>query len=115
MRSLRRFGVLAAIAAAGVVGAMAAGRADPATPPAEPTQQGCAVAVGAARSLAAALPDDDLSRQFAERDLEQALVEAGNGEFDDCLEWAARASEEVRSHAHQLAPGESLKVRRADQ
>lgn len=63
-----------------------------------------------ARTLAAAMPADDLSRYFAERDLHQALVEAGNGEFDDCLELAARATEETRERRHTLQPGETLKV-----
>ena len=42
------------------------------------------------------LPADDLSRYFAERNLQQAMVEAGNGEFDDCLEMAERATDEVQ-------------------
>ena len=56
---------------------------------AEPTREDCEAAVEQARALAAALPADDLSRYFAERDLQQAMIEAGNGEFDDCLEMAA--------------------------
>jgi hypothetical protein len=99
--------------------ALAAGaapcRAESGAPAAEPTREACVAAVDAARALAAALPEDDLSRRFAERDLEQALVEAGNGEFDDCLELAARASEEIRGRHHCLAPGETLEVRRADE
>jgi hypothetical protein len=77
---------------------------------AEPTSEGCEAAVGQARSLAAALPADDLSRYFAERDLHQAMIEAGNGEFDDCVEMAARATEEIRERRHTLQPGETLKV-----
>jgi cellobiose-specific phosphotransferase system component IIA len=72
-------------------------------------------AVGEARTLAATLPAGDLSRYFAERDLQQALTEAGNGEFDDCLEWVARAKEEVQERHHTLQPGETLKVRPADE
>lgn len=68
-----------------------------------------------ARALAEALPADDLSRYFAERDLHQAMVEAGNDEFDDCLEMAERATEEVREHRHVLQPGETLKVLRSDE
>jgi hypothetical protein len=77
---------------------------------AEPTKEGCEAAVEQTRSLAAALPADDLSRYFAERDLHQAMVEAGNGEFDECLEAAARAAEEITERRHTLQPGEKLKV-----
>ena len=38
------------------------------------------------------------------------MVEAGNGEFDECLEAAARATEEVKERRHTLQPGEKLKV-----
>jgi len=76
----------------------------------EPTQEDCNAAVAEARALAAALPSDHLSRYFAERHLHQALVEAGNGEFDECLDMAARASDEVRERRHELLPGEKLKV-----
>ena len=68
-----------------------------------------------ARAQAAALPADDLSRYFAERDLHQALVEAGNGEFDDCLDAAARATEEMRERRHTLQPGERLKILQPDE
>lgn len=76
----------------------------------EPTQEDCNAAVSEARALAAGLPPDHLSRYFAERHLHQALVEAGNGEFDECLEMAARASDEVRERRHALGLGEKLKV-----
>jgi hypothetical protein len=81
----------------------------------EPTREDCEAAVEQARALATALPADDPSRYFAERDLHQAMVEAGNGEFDDCLEMAERATEEVREHRHVLHPGETLKVLRPDE
>jgi hypothetical protein len=82
---------------------------------AEPTKEGCEAAVEQTRALAAALPADDLSRYFAERDLHQATVEAGNGEFDECLEAAARATEEIKERRHTLQPGEKLKVLQADE
>jgi hypothetical protein len=81
----------------------------------EPTREDCEAAVEQARALSAALPADDPSRYFAERDLHQAMVEAGNGEFDDCLEMAERATDEVREHRHVLCPGETLKVLRPDE
>ena len=76
----------------------------------EPTKEGCEAAVEQTRSLAAALPADDLSRYFAERDLHQAMIEAGNGEFDDCLDMTARATDEIKERRHTLQPGEKLKV-----
>lgn len=76
----------------------------------EPTREDCNTAVAEARALAATLPTDHLSRYFAERHLHQALAEAGNGEFDECLDMAARASDEVRERRHELRPGEKLKV-----
>jgi hypothetical protein len=81
---------------------------------AEPSKQDCDAAVEQARALAAALPADNLSRYFAERELHQALVEAGNGEFDECLEMAARAAEEAKERRHELPPGETLKVLKPD-
>lgn len=81
----------------------------------EPTRADCEAAVEQARALAAALPADDISRYFAERDLHQAMVEAGNGEFDDCLEAAARATDELRERRHTLQPGERLKILRPDE
>jgi len=82
---------------------------------AEPSKQDCDAAVEQARALAAALPADNLSRYLAERELHQALVEAGNGEFDECLEMAARAAEEAKERRHELPPGETLKVLRPDE
>lgn len=76
----------------------------------EPTRESCEAAVEQTRALAAALPADDLSRYFAERDLHQATIEAGNGEFDDCLDMTARATDEIKQRRHTLQPGEKLKV-----
>jgi hypothetical protein len=82
---------------------------------AELTREGCVAAVEQARALAMALPDGDVSRYFAERHLHQAMIEAGNGEFDDCLEWTERAIDEVKERRHTLEPGETLKVLRPDE
>jgi len=76
----------------------------------EPTRETCDAAVAAARAQAAALPADDVSRYFAERDIQQALVEAGNGEFDDCLEKVESATLELRERHHSLQPGERLDI-----
>ena len=40
----------------------------------------------------------------------QAMIEAGNGEFDDCLDMTARATDEIKERRHTLQPGEKLKV-----
>ena len=87
--------------------------AEPAS--AEPSKQECDAAIEQARALAAALPADNLSRYFAERELQQAMIEAGNGEFDECLEMAARAAEEAKERRHELPPGEKLKVLKPDE
>lgn len=76
----------------------------------EPTQESCDAAVGEARALAASVPASDVSRYFAERDIHQALIEAGNGEFDDCVEKAERAVLELRERHHVLQPGERLDI-----
>jgi hypothetical protein len=111
---LRRINQLTVCLVVGLVSVSAASSgAAPAS--VEPTRADCEAAVEQARTLAAALPADDLSRYFAERDLQQAMVEAGNGEFDDCLEMAERATDEVREHRHALRPGETLKVLRPDE
>ena len=83
--------------------------------PEESTREECNAAVEEARALATTLPADHLSRYFAERHLHQALAEAGNGEFDECVDLAARASDEVRERRHELQPGEKLKVLGADE
>jgi hypothetical protein len=88
--------------------------ADPSLPEPAPSGESCAAAIGAARTLAATLPLGDYSRFFAERDLAQAVAEAGNGEFDDCLEWAARAAQEVRERYHSPQSGETLKSHASD-
>lgn len=80
-----------------------------AEPPGEPTKEACDAAVAKGRALADTLPTSDLSRVFAESYLHQALVEAGNGEFDDCIEKAEAAVDEVKERRHVLPPGKTLK------
>ena len=81
--------------------------------PAAPSAASCQTAVEAARSLTETLPADDLSRRAAESDLAQAMVEAGNGEFDDCLEFAARATLDVREHRYGPKPAETPERRQS--
>jgi len=82
---------------------------------AEPTSADCVAAVDKAQALASVLPVDHPSRYIAERHLHQSVVEAGNGEFDDCLYWAARATDEVNELRHEPRPGESIEVLRPDE
>ena len=82
---------------------------------AEPTLEVCMDAVAKARGLIETLPADHLSRYFAERILGQALAEAGNREYDECLEFAESAFAEARDKPHVLAPGDVFKVLRADE
>ncbi|MCK1383264.1 hypothetical protein [Bradyrhizobium sp. 21] len=96
-----------------LVGAAMPGIAAAATD--EPTLHDCEAAVGAARALALDLPAENLSRYFAERHLHQAMMEAGNGEFDECVEMAERAAQLVRERRHDLSPGEKLKVLKPDE
>jgi hypothetical protein len=77
--------------------------------PGEPTKESCEAAVAEGRALADTLPTSDLSRVFAESYLHQAIVEAGNGEFDDCIERAEAAVDEVKERRHVLPPGKTLK------
>src|SRR5260370_8888049 len=76
----------------------------------EPTRESCEAAVKETRVLAAALPADDLSRYFAERDLHQAMIEACNGELDDRLDMTPRASDELKERSHTLHPAETLNL-----
>jgi hypothetical protein len=97
------------VAAAVLVLDVSSGHCEPAVAePSEPTREDCVAAVDKARKLAEALPEDDLSRYFAERHLLQAEMEAGNSEFDDCVEYAEKAEVEVTEHRHVLKPGETF-------
>lgn len=78
----------------------------------EPSKEECLAAIDETRALAGALPADHPSRYVAERYLRQSLAEAGNGEYDDCIEWAGRATEEVRERRHG---NEKIKVLQADE
>jgi hypothetical protein len=104
---VRRFGSLLLAAVVACTGGGASAFAG------EPTREACDAAVQETRIKAEALPTDDVPRYFAERHLQQALVEAGNGEFDECLEAVERAAEELRERYHALAPGERLNVLQA--
>jgi hypothetical protein len=110
---------IAPAADSSVESAPAADRTAPAAPApttanaeadAEPTKEDCDAALDKVRALTNTLPTEHPSRYFAERYMQQSMVEAGNGEFDDCLHWAERATEEVRELRHSSKSGESIEV-----
>ncbi|OAE97729.1 hypothetical protein AYJ54_34855 [Bradyrhizobium centrolobii] len=78
--------------------------------PGEPTLEDCTKALQDGRDKANKISAKSLSRYFAERFLQNAEAEAGNGEFDGCLEYAEKAIDEIDNRWHWLAPGETFRV-----
>jgi hypothetical protein len=74
-----------------------------------PTSDNCRAAIARVREVIKTLPPGGMSRRFAQSDLVQAASEAGNGEFDDCLEFAAQAEAEVRHPQHAAAAASTPK------
>ncbi len=70
----------------------------------EPTRASCEAAVARARTAMSRLPTGSMAQRFANADLVQAQSEGGNGEFDDCLEYAAKAEDEALHPHHQAKP-----------
>lgn len=70
----------------------------------------CAAALAAAHAKAAKLPERHVSRYVAERLLAGAAMEAGNGEYDECVDGARNAEREITERRHVLAAGERLRV-----
>ena len=70
--------------------------------------QTCISNVEAMRRRVAELPDGDLSRRFAEHDLNTALVELAAGDGDECEEMVERAEETIVTRRYVLRPGEVL-------
>lgn len=68
----------------------------------------CSAAVAAMRLRAHALPTGDLSRRFAEHDLDTALTEFAAGDTDECEELVERAAETIATRRYVLRPGEVL-------
>ncbi len=71
-------------------------------------RQACVASVAAVRARAEAMPQGDLSRRFAENDLDTALAEMAAGDVDECRELVARAIHTIRVRPYQLHPGEVL-------
>jgi len=76
----------------------------------EPTLADCTRALEEGWGRTKQLPSRSLSRYFAERFMQSAETEAGNGEYDDCVEYSEKAVDEVENRWHRLAPGESFRV-----
>jgi len=76
----------------------------------EPTMADCTKALEEGWSKTKQLSSKSLSRYFAERFLQSAEAEAGNGEYDGCVEYAEKAEDEVENRWHWLAPGETFRV-----
>ena len=68
----------------------------------------CQAMIAQSRLHAAALPADDLSRRFAERELDSAALELAAGDLDDCEMMAKRAKRTIQTRPYALRPGEAL-------
>ena len=75
---------------------------------AEGDRQACVASIAALRARAETMPQGDLSRRFAENDLDTALTEMAAGDADECHELVARATRTIRVRPYQLYPGEVL-------
>ena len=75
-----------------------------------PEEQACLAELAAARIYAATLPAGDLSRRFAETELNTAETELNAGEVEDCAPAIAHARWIVRAKPYALRPGETLGV-----
>ena len=85
-------------------------RAEHAAANEEPTMADCTKALEEGWGKVKQLSSKSLSRHFAERFLKSAEAEAGNGEYDECVEYAEKALDEVENRWHWLAPGETFRV-----
>ena len=75
-----------------------------------PAEQACLDELAATRRYAATLPAGDLSRRFAETELNTAETELNAGEVEDCAPAIAHARWIVRAKPYVLRPGETLGV-----
>ncbi len=80
----------------------------------EPTEEQCSAALHDAKQRVAEMSEKSLSRYFADSLLQYARIEAGNGEFDECLDKVEQAVAEIEERRHWLAPGETFRVRTGD-
>lgn len=80
----------------------------------EPTEEQCSIALRDAERRVATMSEKSLSRYFAENLLEYARIEAGNAEYDECLDKVEKAVAEIEERRHWLAPGEVFRVKTGD-
>ena len=71
-------------------------------------EQACIASVADMRARVAALPAGDLSRRFAENDLDTALSELAAGDADECSKLIERAFHTISTRPYRLYPGETL-------
>jgi len=71
-------------------------------------EQACQASVADLRVRAATLPQGDLSRRFAEHDLDTAMNEMAAGEVEDCPDLVNRARHTIDNRPYILRPGETL-------
>lgn len=71
-------------------------------------EQACIAEVADLRVRAATLPQGDLSRRFAEHDLDTALREMAAGDVDECPVLIERARHTITTRPYILRPGETL-------
>jgi hypothetical protein len=95
-RTCRHRLVVAACVFSGLFGAATAFAEEPSAE--EPSLEACQTLVAAVRAELASTPVGAMTRRFVDTDLAQALTEAGNGEYDDCMEYAQRARVELHTH-----------------
>lgn len=73
-----------------------------------PAEQACLDDLADTRRYAATLPAGDLSRRFAETELNTAETELNAGEVEDCAPAIAHARWIVQVKPYALRPGETL-------
>ena len=71
-------------------------------------RQACIASIAAVRTRAETMPKGDLSRRFAENDLDTALAEMAAGDADECHVLVERAIRTIRVRPYRLHPGEVL-------
>ncbi len=69
-------------------------------------EERCLEDVAATRELAATLPAQDISRRYAENQLDTAIIEMHAGEVDECPDIIARARRIIATRPYQSRPGE---------
>jgi hypothetical protein len=79
-----------------------------------PTVDQCKATLHVARAKIEALPVDHISRHFAESRLNAAEAEASAADFDDCVEEAWKAINEIKHRWHSLEPGQRLRIQTAN-